>query len=101
SALVSYLRQLPPAPGEAAAVQWPLLQRVRYGLGWDTDAAARIDHRRPPPRSAGVTVSPPDRLALQCSGCGLVWPNTWPAAWQDTPDATGLEQPMRLHTAQP
>lgn len=76
SALVAYLRQLPPAPGEAAVVQWPLAQRLRYGLGWDTDAAARIDHRRPPPRSAG-TPAPPDGLALQCTGCGPVWPMAW------------------------
>ncbi|WP_345066062.1 cytochrome c [Acidovorax lacteus] len=104
SALVSYLRQLPPAPGEAAVVQWPLVQRVRYGLGWDTDAAARIDHRRPPARSASASamasMTTPDGLALPCSDCGPVWPITWSAAQHDTANATGLGQPMRMHASQ-
>lgn len=102
SALVAYLRQLQPAPGEAAQVQWPLAQRVRYGLGWELDAAARIDHRRPPPRSAGAPapVALPDGLALQCPGCSAVWPITWSADPQAAHDPAALAPPVRLHAAQ-
>jgi len=98
AALVAYVRGLPPVQGTGAEVQLPLPARVMYGFGAIRDAAARIDHSRPPqqPIPEGVTVQHGAYVANMCLGChgeklagGKVpgGPPDWPAAANLTPGA--------------
>lgn len=92
SALVSYLRQLPPQQGtQQAVVELPRPAWVLYGLGAIPDAAARIDHQLAPSRPvpAGVTLANGQYVANMCIGChgatlagGKIpgGPPDWPAA---------------------
>jgi mono/diheme cytochrome c family protein len=90
-ALVAYVRSLPPAAGGPAVLDLPLPVRVLYGLGVIRDAAAKIDHQRPPsqPVPEGVTVEHGRYVANMCVGChgpqlagGKIpgGPPDWPAA---------------------
>lgn len=96
AALVSYVRHLPPQEGGAAVMELPLPVRVLYGFGAIKDAAAKIDHARPPaqPVEAGVNVEHGAYVANMCIGChgehlsgGPIpgGPPAWPAAANLTP----------------
>lgn len=92
SALVSYVRQLPPQESaQQAVVDLPRPAWVLYGLGMIPDAAARIDHQLAPSRPvpAGVTLANGQYVANMCIGChgadlagGKIpgGPPDWPAA---------------------
>ncbi|TFY98520.1 c-type cytochrome [Ramlibacter rhizophilus] len=71
ASLVAYVRSLPPAPGDGAVVQLPLPARVMYGLGLIEDAAAKIDHARPPQAEVaeGVNLPHGQYVANMCIGC--------------------------------
>lgn len=96
SAMVSYLRQMPAAPGERAEIRLPLPVKVLYGLGAIRDAAEKIDHSLPPPKPVAQAASLEHGayLAQGCVGChgpalaGGKIPGTppdWPAAANLTP----------------
>lgn len=96
TALVSYIRKLPPQKGGEAVVQLPLPARILYGFGAIEDAAAKIDHSLAPqqPVEEGVNVKHGAYVANMCIGChgehlsgGKVpgAPPTWPAAANITP----------------
>lgn len=99
SALVSYVRSLPPVQGGGAAVvDLPLPARVLYGFGVIPDAAGTIDHSLPPPVpvASGVTVEHGRYVAAMCVGChgahysgGKIpgGPPDWPASANLTPGA--------------
>lgn len=91
SALVSYIRQLPPKAGAQAVVDLPHPAWVLYGLGVIPDAASRIDHQLAPSRPvpAEVSVANGQYVANMCIGChgadlsgGKIpgAPPDWPAA---------------------
>jgi mono/diheme cytochrome c family protein len=71
AALVGYIQSLPPVDGEPALVDFPLPPRLAYGFGVLKDAAAKIDHTRPPERPVpeGVTVAHGAYVANMCLGC--------------------------------
>ena len=96
AALVAYVRQLAPAEGTAAVVQFPALVKTLYGFGAIPDAAEKIDHALPPstPVPEGVTVEHGRYVAAACIGChgagfagGRIAgaPPDWPAAANLTP----------------
>ncbi|MBO9514697.1 MAG: c-type cytochrome [Variovorax sp.] len=96
AALVAHLRHMEPAQGGAAVVELPLPVRVFYGFGLMHDAAAKIDHARPPeaPVPAGLTATHGAYVANMCLGChgaklngGRIpgGPPDWPAAANLTP----------------
>lgn len=91
ASLVAYIRSLPPTEGGAAVVDLPLPVRALYGFGLIQDAAAKIDHTRPPaaPVPEGVSVQHGAYVANMCLGChgaqlagGKIpgGPPDWPAA---------------------
>jgi mono/diheme cytochrome c family protein len=97
-ALVGFLRSMPPAAGGPGEVTLPLPVRVAYGLGAIQDAAAKIDHSRPPaqPVPEGVTLQHGAYVANMCLGChgpqltgGRIpgGPPDWPPAANLTPAA--------------
>lgn len=72
SALVSYVRSLPPVEGGGtAAMDLPLPARVMYGFGLIPDAAGMIDHNLPAPApvASGITVAHGRYVANMCVGC--------------------------------
>jgi mono/diheme cytochrome c family protein len=96
ASLVAYVRALPPAAGGPAEVKLPLPARVLYGLGAIQDAAAKIDHSRPPsqPVPEAVSLQHGAYVANMCLGChgpqlagGRIpgGPPDWPAAANLTP----------------
>jgi len=97
SALVTYVRSLPPVEGGGPLeARVPLPVRVLYGLGAIQDAAARIDHALPPPLPVAQAVSPEHghyvaQMCVGCHGPGLSGgkipggPPGWPAAANLTP----------------
>ena len=96
AALLAHVQSLPPAPGQGAIVELPLPARVLYGFGLIKDAAAKIDHTRPPqqPVAEGVTTAHGAYVANMCIGChgatlagGKIpgGPPDWPAASNLTP----------------
>lgn len=98
SALVAYVRSLPPVAGEAATLKVPLPVRALYGVNLIRDAAQKIDHRRPPsqPVPVAATVEHGAYVANMCVGChgpafaGGKIPGTppdWPSAPNLTPGA--------------
>ncbi|NMM80098.1 cytochrome C [Acidovorax sp. SRB_14] len=98
SALVSYVRSLPPQAGGQARVEFPKPVWVLYGLGLIPDAAGRIDHQLPPaqPVAAGVNAAHGRYIANMCIGChgaalsgGKIpgGPPDWPPAANLTPGA--------------
>ncbi len=98
AALVSYLRQMPPAQGGGAVVEIGLPLRLMVAAGVLQDAAAKIDHSKPPqlPVEDGPTVEHGRYVANMCIGChgqGLSGgripgvPPDWPAAANLTPGA--------------
>ncbi len=96
AALVAHIRHLPPAEGGAAVLDLPLPVRVFYGFGLIQDAAAKIDHAKPPelPVAEGVSLKHGAYVANMCLGChgeklngGKIpgGPPDWPAAANLTP----------------
>lgn len=96
SALVAYVRSLPPQSGGKGVVELPLPARVLYGFNFIPDAAERIDHKLPPPATVpeGITVEHGAYVAAMCVGChgeklsgGRIpgGPPHWPAAANITP----------------
>jgi mono/diheme cytochrome c family protein len=96
ASLVAYLRHIEPASGGGPVLDLPLPVRVLYGFGMIRDAAAKIDHTRPPeqPVPAGVTPTHGAYVANMCFGChgaqlngGKIpgGPPDWPAAANLTP----------------
>jgi len=71
SALVAYVRQLPPSAGGPAVIDLPTPVRVLYGLDAIQDAAAKIDHSLPPakPVPEAVSVEHGKYVANMCLGC--------------------------------
>lgn len=96
AALVAHVRHMPPANGGGPVVELPLPVRALYGFGMIQDAAAKIDHTRPPepPVAEGVTLAHGAYVANMCLGChgaklngGKIpgGPPEWPAAANLTP----------------
>ena len=96
AALVAYVRSLPPAPGEAAAIRLPLMVKTLYAFGQIKDDVEVIDHAAPPPAPVpeAVTVEHGAYVANLCMGChgsglsGGTIPGTppdWPPAANLTP----------------
>ena len=104
SALVAYVRSLPPVAGGPAVVELPLPARVMYGYGAIQDAAQKIDHTLPPaqPVAEGVTLQHGAYVANMCLGChgaqltgGRIpgGPPDWPPAANLTPQpGSGMER---------
>ncbi|VTU34177.1 Alcohol dehydrogenase cytochrome c subunit precursor [Variovorax sp. SRS16] len=71
ASLVAYLRHLAPAEGGPAVVDLPLPVRALYGFGVIQDAAAKIDHTRPPeqPVADDISVAHGAYVANMCLGC--------------------------------
>ncbi|MDM0044591.1 c-type cytochrome [Variovorax dokdonensis] len=91
ASLVAYIRQMPPAEGGPAVVDFPLPVRVAYGFGVMKDAAAKIDHSLPPqmPVPDSDMLARGAYVANMCQGChgaklqgGKIpgGPPDWPAA---------------------
>ncbi len=96
TAIVAFVRQLPPVPGRRAQVQLPVAVKVLYAFGAVRDAAEIIDHSLPPsaPVSAAVTPAHGAYVAQSCIGChGAQFsggripgaPHDWPAPANLTP----------------
>jgi mono/diheme cytochrome c family protein len=97
-ALIAYLQQLPPVPGEQRRIEFPLPVKLLYAAGAVKDAAEKIDHTLPPPAAlpAGVTPAHGAYVAQACIGChgaqlsgGAIpgAPPDWPQAANLTPGA--------------
>jgi mono/diheme cytochrome c family protein len=103
SALISYVRTLPPVDGEPRQLVLPPMVKTLYAFGAIEDAAEKIDHALPPPQSM---VARPTKeygayvvnMCVGCHGPGLSGgsipggPPDWPAAANLTP---GEESAMR------
>jgi len=96
AALVAYVRQLPPAAGAPATIEFPVLVKTLYAFGAIPDAAEKIDHTLPPaqPVAEGVNLEHGRYVVNMCIGChgehlsgGKVpgGPPDWPAAANLTP----------------
>jgi mono/diheme cytochrome c family protein len=102
SALVSYVRGLPPVQGTAPTMLLPPPVRIMYGFGGIKDAAEKIDHSLPPAQPVPVAVDAKHGayVANMCIGChgehlsgGKIpgGPPDWPAAANITPgDGTAM-----------
>ena len=99
AAVVAYTRSLPPAQGDAARIEMPLLVKALYATDVVRDAPQRIDHSLPPaqPVPEGVTVQHGEYVANTCKGChgdaltgGKIpgSPPDWPPAADLTSSAT-------------
>ena len=96
AAIVAYVRQLPPAAGNGAKIEFPMPVKVLYAAGLVMDAAERIDHTLAPARPVpeGVTLEHGAYVANTCIGChgdhlsgGRIpgSPPDWPPAANLTP----------------
>lgn len=99
AAIVAYVRSLPPAKGEAARVELPLLIKALYAANVISDAAEKIDHTLPPAKAVaeGATPEHGAYVANMCKGChGTSFrggpipgsPPDWPPAADLTSGAT-------------
>lgn len=95
-ALVAYVKQLPPSPGEGMVARVPVMVKVLYGAGVIRDAAEKIDHTLPPatPVPEDGSTAHGAYVANMCIGChgpqlsgGKIpgAPPDWPAASNLTP----------------
>ena len=91
AAIVAYARSLPPAKGEAARFELPLIVKALYAADRIPDAPQRIDHALPPATAVaeGPTAEHGAYVANMCKGChgdafhgGKIpgSPPDWPAA---------------------
>ncbi len=96
SAIVAYVRHMPPASGGAAVLELPLIVRAMYGLNLVQDAAEKINHNLPPetPVPEAASVEHGQYVGQSCQGChgaGMSGgripgaPPDWPAAANLTP----------------
>ena len=71
TALVAYVRSLPPAAGEATLIELPLVLRALYGIDVIRDASEKIAHSRQPPTAIAVSssVEHGEYVARICMGC--------------------------------
>ena len=101
TALVAYVRSLPPVAGARARVDLPMAATLAYAFGALSDAAAKIDHALPPaePVPEGVTVEHGRYVVNMCLGCHgpeLVGgripgaPPDWPPAPSLRPGTSGV-----------
>lgn len=101
AAIVAHVRSLQPLPGGPAEIQLPTVVRMMYGFGFMQDAAAKIDHTRPPapPMQPEPTAAYGAYVANACIGChgatlggGKIpgAPPDWPAAADLRPGAVML-----------
>jgi cytochrome c553 len=71
AAIVAYVRSLPPAKGEPARFELPLIVKALYAADVVKDAPQRIDHSLPP--AVGVAEGPTAEhgayVANMCKGC--------------------------------
>lgn len=95
AAIVAYTRSLPPASGEPARMELPLIVEALYAADLVPDAPQRIDHSLPPaqPVAEGPTVEHGAYVANMCKGChgerfvGGKIPGS-PPDWPPAPDLT-------------
>jgi mono/diheme cytochrome c family protein len=96
AALVAFLQQMPPVPGNKAVVEVPTQVKALYAFGMIQDASEKIDHARAPARPVAAAVTPEygAYVADGCIGChgamlsgGRIpgTPPSWPAASNLTP----------------
>jgi len=99
SAIVAYARSMPPAKGEAARFELPLIVKALYAADLIPDAPQRINHALPPATAVaeGPTPEHGAYVANMCKGChgdafrgGKIpgAPPDWPAAADLTARAT-------------
>ena len=71
TALVAYVRSLPPVTGEGATIRLPLIVKALYAVGTIKDDAETIDHTRQPPQPVPDAVTPENGayIAHMCIGC--------------------------------
>ncbi len=71
AAIVAYVRSLPPARGEAARFELPLIVKALYAADIVRDAPQRIDHSLPPAQAVaeGPTAEHGAYVANMCKGC--------------------------------
>jgi mono/diheme cytochrome c family protein len=96
AALVAFLQQLPPVPGNKAVIEVPTQVKALYAFGMIQDASEKIDHAQGPahPVAAAVTPEYGAYVSNACIGChgatlsgGRIpgTPPSWPAAANLTP----------------
>ncbi len=70
-ALIAYLVRMPPAKGNTAVIEFPMLVKALYAAGVIRDAAEKIDHRLPPPAPVPEAASREHGayVANACIGC--------------------------------
>ena len=71
SALVAYIRSMPPIAGEKPLVELPLVVKALYGTDFIRDASQKITHGRPPPAAvpAGTSAEYGAYVTRVCTGC--------------------------------
>lgn len=96
AALVAFLQQLRPVPGNKAVIDVPAQVKALYAFGVIQDASEKIDHAQAPLRPVAAAVTPAygAYVANACVGChgaalsgGRIpgTPSSWPAAANLTP----------------
>ena len=106
SAIIGYVQQLPPVPGQRRVIELPVAAKVLYAMGVVKDASEMIDHALPPevPVRVAVSVAHGAYVAKTCIGChGATFsggripgsPPEWPAPANLTPGA-GSAMPRYL-----
>jgi cytochrome c553 len=96
AALVAFLQQMRPVPGNKAVIDVPAQVKALYAFGMIQDASEKIDHARAPARLLPAAVTPEygAYVANACIGChgaalsgGRIpgTPPSWPAAANLTP----------------
>jgi len=96
AALVAYLQQMHPVPGNRAVIEVPAQVKALYAFGMIQDASEKIDHAQGPVRAVSAAVTPEygAYVANACIGChgaalsgGRIpgTPPSWPAAANLTP----------------
>jgi mono/diheme cytochrome c family protein len=102
AAIVAYVRSLPPAKGEAARIELPLLVKALYALNVIPDAAQKIDHTLPPAKAVaeGVTPEHGAYVANMCKGCHgeTLHGGRIPGSPPDWPPAADLTSPATYAT---
>ncbi|MCS0588720.1 cytochrome c [Massilia norwichensis] len=96
AALVAYLQQMRPVPGNKAVIEVSAQVKALYAFGMIQDASEKIDHAQGPARAIAAAVTPEygAYVANACIGChgaalsgGRIpgTPPSWPAASNLTP----------------
>jgi mono/diheme cytochrome c family protein len=106
SAIVAYVRSLPPADGGAAEIrEFPLPIKAAYLFGAIKDAAEKIDHTAPPTQEVADTALARGQYVAQgCMGChgphlsGGKIPGT-PPSWPPAANLTSAPDSAMAHYA--